>query len=83
MKTVNKKILFKPFKGSSVTEGGLIIPDSAQKLSNKGQIVDVGDKVTKVKIGDVGFRVKDWGEEFIINGESHFIMEEDAILALC
>lgn len=82
MKPHNKKILFKPFKSNTTTEGGLFIPDSVQKLSNKGEIVEVGDKVTKVKKGDIGFRVKDWGEEFIINGEKHYIMEQDAILAL-
>ncbi len=82
MKVINKKILFKPFKGSETTEGGLFIPDSVRKLSNKGEIVEIGERVTKVKKGDVGFRVKDWGEEIIINGEKHFIMEQDAILAL-
>jgi chaperonin GroES len=82
MKPVNKKILFKPFKGSETTEGGLFVPDSVRKLSNKGEIVEVGERVTKVKKGDVGFRVKDWGEEIIIDGEKHFIMEQDAILAL-
>jgi chaperonin GroES len=82
MKPVKKKILFKPFLGDSVTSGGLHIPDSARKLSNRGVIVDIGEQVTKVKSGDIGFRVKDWGEEIIINGEKHFIMEQDAILAL-
>lgn len=82
MKPVNKKILFKPFKGSETTEGGLLVPESFRKLSNKGLIVEVGEQATKVKKGDIGFRVKDWGEEFIIDGEKHFLMEETAILAL-
>lgn len=79
----NKKILFKPFKGSEKTDGGIYIPDSLQKLSNKGEIVEVGSKVTKVKKGDIGWRVKDWSEtDLIINGETHCLMNEDAILAL-
>jgi chaperonin GroES len=82
MQPIKKKILFKPFWGSNITEGGLLIPDSARKLSNKGVIVNVGEEVTKVKAGDIGYRVKDWGEEFIIDGEQHFLMEQDAILAL-
>ncbi len=81
MKPIKKKILFKPFIGSNTTEGGLLIPDSARKLSNNGVVIEVGDGVTKVKSGDICFRVKDWGEEFIINGEKHYLMEEDAILA--
>jgi len=82
MKPINRKILFKPFKGSEKTEGGLFVPDSVRKLSNKGEIVQVGERVTKVKKGDIGFRVKDWGEEIIIDGEKHYIMEESAILAV-
>lgn len=82
MKPINKKILFKPFEGSNVTEGGLIIPDSAKQLSSKGEIVEVGNKVTKVKKGDIAWRVKGWGEEMIIEGEKHYIMEQDAILAI-
>jgi co-chaperonin GroES (HSP10) len=82
MKPIHKKILFRSFKGSETTEGGLFIPDSVRKLSNKGEIVEVGEGVTKVKKGDIGFRVKDWGEEFVVNNEPHFLMEETAILAL-
>ena len=82
MKPINKKILFKPFKRSETTEGGLLVPEAFRKLSNKGEIVEIGERVTKVKKGDVGWRVKDWGEEFIINGEKYYIMEQDAILAL-
>ncbi len=82
MKLVGKNILFKPFEGAEVTEGGLIIPDTAKKLSNKGEIVEVGHLVTKVKKGDVGFRVKDWGEPIEVDGETHFIMNESAILSL-
>lgn len=82
MRPINKKILFKPFEGSNTTEGGLIIPDTAKQLSNKGEIVEVGERVTKVKKGDVAWRVKGWGEEIIIDGEKHYIMEETAILAI-
>lgn len=82
MKPIKTKILFKPFKGNEKTESGLYIPESVQKLSNKGEIVEVGDKVTGLKKGDIGWRVKDWGEEIIIDGEKHYLMESNSILAL-
>ena len=81
MKPINKKILFKPFKGSETTEGGLLVPEAFRKLSNKGEIVEVGERVTKVKKGDIGWRVKYWGEEFIIDGEKHYIFDTSAVLA--
>lgn len=87
MKPHLKNILFKPFEGSEITEGGLIVPESVRKLSNKGEIVEIGNKVTKVKKGDIGFKVKSdgsesWCMELIINGHIHFLLDEDAILAL-
>jgi len=43
----------------------------------------VGEGVTKVKKGDVGWRVKDWSDtEIIIDGEQYCLMDETAILAL-
>jgi len=82
MKLINKKILFKPFPSKDKTEAGLFVPESAQEVNNKGTIVEIGNRVTKMKKGDVGFRVKGWGEEFIINGDKHYVMEEEAILAI-
>ena len=81
MKPINRNILFKPLPSKKISDGGLIIPDSVQAVNNKGTIVGIGSKVTKVKEGDVCFRVKDWGTEVIINGEKHFIMDENSILA--
>ena len=83
---IRQQIVVKPFPSSGLTEGGLIVPDSVQKDSNKVTVVSVGNgtkgKPMRLKPGNVGFRVKDWGEEIIINGEKHYLMEQDAILAL-
>ncbi len=80
MKPVKKQILFKPFPPKETTESGLFIPDSVKTVNNKGTIVDIGNEVTKVAIGEVGFRVKGWGQEVLVNNEQHFLMEESAIL---
>ena len=82
MNPINRKILFKPFPSKEKTEGGLYVPESVREVNNKGTIVEIGNRVTKVKKGDIGWRVQGWGEEVIINGEKHYIMEESAILAL-
>jgi co-chaperonin GroES (HSP10) len=81
MKPILKNILFKPFERKGISEGGILIPDSFITLSNRGTVVEVGSKVTKVKKGQIGHRVGDWGVEVIIEGEKHFLMNEDAILA--
>lgn len=86
MTPVRTNILFKPFPGDEKSEGGIIVPLSAQKPSNKGVIVKVGKgtkaKPMKLKEQQVGYRVKDWGTEVLINGELHYLMDQDAILAV-
>lgn len=81
IKPIRKQILFKPFPSKEVTDGGLFIPDSCKQVSNKGEVTAVGNLVTKVKQGQIGYRVKLWGQE-IMEGETlYYIMDEDAILS--
>ena len=83
---VRNQILVKPFPSDDTTEGGLFIPDSAKKPSAKVQIIKVGSGTTKkpmtLKEGQTAYRVADWGTPMIIGGELHFIMEDNAILAV-
>lgn len=81
MKAYGKNILVKPFPPPEFSEGGLIVPDSAKKPSNKVKVVSIGEKVTRVKEGQTGWRVKDWGLDVLVDGELHFIMNEAAILS--
>ena len=86
VKPIGNNILFKPFRGDEITEGGIIVPDNIRGQSNKGMIVAVGGgtKISpmKLKPNTIGFRVKDWGHEILIDGENHYLMEDKAILAL-
>jgi len=79
-------ILVKPFKADEISAGGIYVPESARQESNKVLIVKVSegtkDNPMKLKEGDVGFRVKEWGEKIIIENESYYLMEQDAIIAL-
>jgi co-chaperonin GroES (HSP10) len=82
---IRNNVIVKPFPPDRTTEGGLIVPESAQKVSNKVKVVAVG-KGTKTRPmtlfeGQTAFRVKDWGVEILIDGELHFIMEQSAIIA--
>ena len=81
MQPIRNQILVKPFPSDSITEGGLLIPDSAKKPSAKVKVIKAGSK-SKVKEGVTAYRVSDWGTEIVIDGVSHFIMEDNAILAV-
>ena len=81
MKAYGKNVLVKPYPPPKISDGGLIVPDSVKRPSNKVLVVSVGEKVKKVKQGQTGFRVKNWGEPVELNGVLHFIMNKSAIIA--
>lgn len=71
------------------TEGGLIIPESAQEKPQKGRVVAAGVGTRKdgggfepllVKVGDVVYFTKWSGSEIKIGGEDILIMKESDIL---
>lgn len=79
---IKTNVLVKPYPSDEFSEGGLYVPESARRISNKVLIVEVGNSVTKVKKGQTGFRVKQWGQEFLIDGGLHYMMDQSAIIAL-
>lgn len=82
---VRNQIIFKPFEGDSVSDGGIIVPDSVKEESNRGTIIAVGSgtshKKMTLKAGQIAYRVKSWGTPIDINGERCYLMEDAAILA--
>ena len=86
MKPILNQILFKPLPANEVTEGGLFVPEAYRAVNNKGKIVGVGRGTSKrpmgLKEGMIGYRVKDWGTEVIIDNELHFLMDDKAIIAI-
>lgn len=86
MTPIGQYILAKPFLRPSFTDGGIYVPDTIKNDSNKVLIVETGNgsakKPMRLSKGQIGYRVKDWGEEIIISGEKHFLMTQDSIIAL-
>jgi len=86
MQPIRNNILVRPLESDNISEGGIIVPDSCKKDSNKVQIVAVGAGTKKNpmyrKPGEIGYRVKDHGTEIIIGGEKHFLLDQSWIIAL-
>ncbi len=86
MKAIRNNVIVKPFFISNITEGGIFIPDTIKKESDKVLIVSVGlgtkDKPMRLKENTVGYRVKDWGTPIEKDGEKYYIMDASAIIAL-
>jgi chaperonin GroES len=85
MQPIRNNILVKPFDADNVSEGGIIVPDSVKKPSNKVMVIAVGNgtekRPMKLRPGMIGYRTKDWGLEVIWNNELHYLMNDEAILA--
>jgi len=82
---VRNNVLCKPYPADEISEGGILVPESARKENNKMYIIAVGtgtpNKPMKLKPGQTAFRVKDWGTPVDVNGERHYIMDQAAIIA--
>lgn len=86
MQPIRNYVLVKPFPPDEISEGGIFVPESARKESNKVHIVAVGngtaEKPMQFRAGQVGYRVKDWGTLVEVDGEIHYLMDSSAIIAI-
>jgi chaperonin GroES len=85
MKPLHDLLLIKPCASDEVTEGGLYIPESARERSNKGEVIEVGIgtklRPVEAKKGDIIIHIKGAGEEYVINGEKHYLIRQADVLS--
>lgn len=85
MQPVRDNVLVKPFPSDEMSAGGIIVSEAHRAVSNKMEVVAVGngtkDNPMNFKKGDVVFRVKDCGDEILINGEKHFLLKNTWLIA--
>jgi len=86
MQPIRTKVLIKPFPSEEKSTGGIIVADGFRERNSKSIVVAVGngtkDQPMHYKPGMVVFSVKDNGDEFIINGEKHYLIEAGWILGI-
>jgi len=90
LKPLADRVVVKPSEADEKTEGGIILPDTAQEKPQKGEVVaagpgkksDSGDTIPmEVKKGDTVIYGKYSGTEFTFEGVEYLIMRESDILA--
>ena len=91
LKPLADRVLVKVEKEETKTMGGILLPDTAQKKSQKGVVVAVGSgKMTEegkrlpleVKEGDEVLFAKYSGTEIEDKGEKYLLLSERDILAI-
>jgi len=77
-------ILVRPCKSDEKSVGGIIVPDSYKEISNKVEIVAVGngikDRPMAFKKGDIVGKIKGCGVDVLVNGELHLLIKDNWIL---
>ena len=86
LKPIGDRVVIRRLPAEEVTNGGIIIPDTAKEKPQQGEIIAVGLGKKKYKMnvakGDRVLFGKYSGQEFELDGEELLVMREDDILAV-
>ena len=85
------KVLIERLEAETKTEGGIVIPDTAQEKPRKGKIIRLGQGKLledgsrndfQVKVGDIVMLSSYGGTEIKLDGKEYLIIEESDIMAI-
>lgn len=88
---MNDKVLVAPIAASEVTPGGIVLPDGAQERPLEGTVIEVGPgrvlesgerAEMSVCVGNVVLYTKYGGNEVVLDGVKHLILDESSLLAV-
>jgi len=91
LKPLGDRVLIRPSEEEEVTSAGIVLPDTARKRPQEGEVLavgsgrmlDSGERVPiNVKVGDVVIYSKYAGTEVKLGGEDMMIIDEDSILVV-
>jgi len=85
------KVLVKRLEAEEMTQGGIVLPDTAKEKPQKGTVLAVGDGkllddgsrgTFQVSKGDAVLFASYAGTEITVDGEEYMLMDESDILAI-
>ncbi len=82
IRPINGRVLVRPLELSEKTEGGIVIPDTAQEKSQEAEVVAIAEDATEeVAVGDRIIYRRHAGEEKEIGEETLILLTADDLLA--
>ena len=78
-KPLGTRILVVEDAPKEMTDGGIIIPDTAKQKSMTGTVSFVGNECKEVKSGDKVLYPQDTGSPLNLNGTEYLLMREEDI----
>ncbi|HJW74208.1 MAG TPA: co-chaperone GroES [Thermoleophilia bacterium] len=91
IKPLGDKVVLKATEEEEKSPGGIILPDTAKKKPQEGEVIAVGEgrhlengkiRPLEVKKGDRIFFRKYAGNEVTIDGVEHVILREEEVLGV-
>ncbi len=91
IRPLGDKVVIRPLESEEATPGGIILPDTAKKKPQEGEVVAIGPgKVLEdgsraemgVKVGDIVVYAKYGGTEVTVEGNDLVILDQDSIYAI-
>ena len=86
MRPLYERILIKPRKKETTTDGGIMLPEQAVKRPNIGTVVAVGGGTANnemlVKPGDLVICNRFAGAELKYKGETHYMIMSNEVMAI-
>jgi len=91
LKPVGDKVLVRPSEADEITAGGIVLPDTARKKPQTGEVIAVGSgRVLKngrrvpisVNVGDTVMYSKYAGTKIAVDDEDLMILDEDSIIGV-
>lgn len=91
LKPLGDRVLIRPSEEEEVTSAGIVLPDTARKKPQEGEVLAVGSgrmldsgerAPISVKVGDTVIYSKYAGTELKVGGKDLMIIDEDSILVV-
>lgn len=91
LKPLSDKVLLKRVVESSVTAGGIVLPDSAKERSSRGEVISVGPgklnddgtiTAMSVKKGEIVLFESYAPRDVKLDGQEYLIVDESSIIAV-
>jgi chaperonin GroES len=91
LKPLGARVLVRPSEAEEKSAGGILLPDTARKRPQEGEVLAVGSghemkdgtrASFSVKVGDIVIYSRYAGAEVRVNSEDLMLIEEDSILAI-
>lgn len=76
---LGNRVLVLLYKSDEVSRGGIIIPDAAQRPSQVATVMEVGEEVNKIEVGDRVLVSRYAGSDVQIDDVDYKLMTEDDV----